>query len=158
MGFVYLQKTGSAEETIEAKRAFETFAKRQGVHVENYLADNGIFKAHQWVEACKSGSQGLTSTGVNAHHKNGVAERRIRELLELARATLIHANSRWPDAVTLNLWPYAIRMANDVVNHTPSFQNKERWSPMEIFTNSQVASNPSQTLETVWMPSVSPGE
>jgi hypothetical protein len=35
LGFVYLQKTASAEETIEAKKAFESYAKRHGVNVEN---------------------------------------------------------------------------------------------------------------------------
>jgi hypothetical protein len=32
----------------------------------------------------------MTSAGVNAHHQNGIAERRIRELQELARTTLIY--------------------------------------------------------------------
>jgi hypothetical protein len=58
---------------------------------------------------------------VNAHHQSGVAERRIWELQELAQATLIHANSRWMDAVTVKLWPYTMHKANNVVNHTPSF-------------------------------------
>ena len=30
-GFIYLQKTASAEETVEGKRAFEAMAKREGV-------------------------------------------------------------------------------------------------------------------------------
>jgi hypothetical protein len=141
-GFVYLQKTASAEETVEGKIAFETYAKRHGVRIHNYLADNGIFKANLWVEACKRGGQGLTFAGVNAHHQNGIAERRIRELQELARTMLIHSNSRWPMCVTANLWPYAVRTANDVINHTPSFQDKERRSPMEIFSNTKVVSNP----------------
>ena len=50
MGFVYLQKTCSAEETIEAKRAFEQYAENRGVKVQAYHADNGIFKAKKWVE------------------------------------------------------------------------------------------------------------
>ena len=45
MGFIYLQKTCSAEETIEAKRAFEQYAENRGVKVQAYHADNGIFKA-----------------------------------------------------------------------------------------------------------------
>ena len=142
LGFVYLQKTASAEETIEAKKAFESYAKRHGVNVENYLADNGIFKAHKWVEACKNDGQGLTFAGVNAHHQNGVAERRIRELQDMARTMLIHANSRWPDAITANLWPYAVRAANDAINHSPSMQDPERRSPMEIFAKTRVVANP----------------
>ena len=75
MGFVYLQKTCSAEETIEAKRAFEQYAENRGVRVQAYHADNGIFKANKWVEECRERKQDLTFAGVNAHHQNGVAER-----------------------------------------------------------------------------------
>ena len=52
MGFVYLQKTCSAEETIEAKRAIEQYAENRVVRVQPYHADNGIFKAKKWVEEC----------------------------------------------------------------------------------------------------------
>ena len=141
-GFVYLQKTASAEETVEGKRAFESMAKREGVRIENYHADNGIFKAIKWVDECKKEGQGMSYAGVNAHHQNGIAERRIRELQELARTMLIHANARWSDSVTANLWPYAIRMANEAVNHTPSFQDEKKRSPIELFTGSSVSSNP----------------
>jgi hypothetical protein len=143
LGFVFLQKTATAEETVEGKRAFEAYARRHGVlRIENYHADNGIFKAHHWVKTCKQDGQGVTYAGVNAHHQNGVAERRIRELQELARTMLIHANARWSDSVTANLWPYAIRTANKSINHTPSFQDSARRTPMEIFTGSKVVSNP----------------
>jgi hypothetical protein len=92
--YVHLQKTTSAEETIEGKNAFETYARSHRVTVKNYLADNGICKANLWVNDCKMKGQGLTFAGVNAHHQNGVAERRIREVQEMARTMLIHANSR----------------------------------------------------------------
>jgi hypothetical protein len=44
-GFVYLQKTASAEETVKGKKAFEAMSRRHGVTIENYHANNGIFKA-----------------------------------------------------------------------------------------------------------------
>jgi hypothetical protein len=137
-GYVHLQKTATAEETVEGKKAFEAIARRSGIRIENYHADNGIFKANLWVEACRKEGQGMSYAGVNAHHQNGIAERRIRELQELARAMLIHAHSRWKDSVTTNLWPYA----NDAVNHTPSFQNADRTTPSELFTGSKASSNP----------------
>ena len=142
LGFIYLQKTASGLETVEGKKAFESMARRHGIRVENYHADNGIFKAHEWTEACKKEGQGLTFAGVNAHHQNGVAERRIKELQEMARTMLIHANKRWPDSVTVNLWPYALRTANEALNNTPSLQDEDRRSPMEIFTKSKVVCNP----------------
>ena len=89
-----------------------------------------------------SSNQRLKFAVVGAHHQNGHAERRIRELQDLARTMLIHANKRWPTTVTTNLWPYAIRMVNSVLNNTPSMQDKQRRSPMQIFANTKVAINP----------------
>ena len=54
---------------------------------------------------------------------------------------LIYANSRWPESVTTNLWPYAIRMANEAINKTPNFKDKARKTPVEIVANSKVMAN-----------------
>ena len=142
MGCVYLQKTHSAEETIEAKRAFEQYAENRGVRVQAYHADNGIFKAKKWVEECRQRKQDLTFAGVNAHHQNGIAERRILELQETTRAMLIHATKRWPGIVTIHLWPYALRMANQAYNATPLNAHTDKQSPNKIFDNSAVDINP----------------
>lgn len=134
LSFTYLQKTASAEETLEGKIAFELYAKDRGVLVTAYHADNGIFRAHKWVQACRMNGQRLTFAGVNAHHQNGMAERRIRSLQELARAMLIHATKRWPKATTANLWPYAIRMANMVLNETPNMKDDKKRTPQQVFS------------------------
>ena len=141
MGFVYLQKTCSAEETIKAKRAFEKYAANQGVTVQAYHADNGIFKAKKWVEECQRQKQNLTFAGVNAHHQNGIAERRICELQETTRAMLIHTSKRWPGVVTIHLWPYAMRMANQTYNAKPLSSHTGKQSPNKIFDNSAVNIN-----------------
>ncbi len=142
LSFVWLQKTATAEETLEGKTAFEQYAKDRGIIVQAYHADNGIFRAAKWVLACRTQGQSLTFAGVNAHHQNGIAERRIRTLQELARTMLIHANHRWPKAVTANLWPYAIRMANDVLCETPNMQHPQRLTPQQVFSNTNVNPNP----------------
>jgi hypothetical protein len=54
---------------------------------------------------------------------------------------LIHAKSKWPQEISANLWPYAMRMANEA-NVTPNMNDKHRRSPMELFENTRVASNP----------------
>ena len=141
MGFLYLQKTCSAEETIEAKRAFEQYAENRGVRVQAYHADNGIFKAKKWVEECRQRKQDLTFAGVNAHHQNGVPQRRICELQEMTRAMLIHATKRWPGVVTIKLWPYAIRISNQAYNATPLNSHTNKQSPNKIFDNSAVDIN-----------------
>ena len=33
---------------------------------------------------------------------------------------LMHAEAKWPDVITANLWPYALREANETLNSTPS--------------------------------------
>ena len=53
LGYAYLQKTATAEETLEGKRAFELCAQNNGVNVRGYHADNGMFRANKWVLDCK---------------------------------------------------------------------------------------------------------
>jgi len=142
LSYVYLQKTATAEETIEAKKAFERYAAERNVKIHAYHADNGIFKANKWVDECKNSGQQLTFAGVNAHHQNGIAERRIRELQGTARTMLIHARRRWPNSVTMNLWPYAVRMANDAFNESPNMKHPTRKNPHEVFSNTNVSHNP----------------
>jgi hypothetical protein len=86
-------------------------------------------------------NQRMTYAGVNAHHQNGVAERRIRELQELTRAALIHATKRWPQCINANLWPYALRMANNAYNNSPSMQNEHRHTPLQVFSKTRVNMN-----------------
>ena len=139
LGFVYLQKSTTAEETLQAKVAFEVFAASHGVKIYHYHADNGRFAENLWIDACKQGGQTLSFCGVNAHFQNGVAERRIRELQEHARTMLIHANRRWPEAIDAHLWPYPLRMANDLLNHTPLIKGGK--VPIETFSGTKVTLN-----------------
>jgi len=84
-----------------------------GVKVQHYHADNGIFASRAFRDEVSRCGQGLSFCGVGAHHQNGVAERRIQDLADSARASLAHAAHRNP-AVTANLWPYALRHASYV--------------------------------------------
>jgi hypothetical protein len=74
--------------------------------------------------------------GVNAHFQNGIAEKRIRDLTERARTSLLHGMNRWPSAVNIHLWPYALRFANDIHNATPAKTTEE--SPVETFSGIKV--------------------
>ena len=140
LSFVYLQKTLTSAETVDAKHAFEQYANDHGVQVKHYHADNGRFADNKWRKDCQVKEQRLTFCGVNAHFQNGIAERRIRELQEQARTMLIHANKRWPEVVNAHLWPYALRMANDLFNHSPDVTRKH--IPIEAFSGTQVRFNP----------------
>lgn len=67
------------------------------------------------------------------HQQNGVAERRIRELSDGTRTPLIHAKDRWPKAISVHLWPFAV---NDVFNATRKAHRPA--SPLEVFSNATV--------------------
>lgn len=142
LSYVHLQKSTTAYETLQAKATFERYAKQRGVLIQHYHADNGTFAANDWVRDCYSKQQGLTFASVNAHHQNGKAENRIRQLQDMARTMLIFAAKRWPEAVTTNLWPYAIKMANDSINATPWLNNPHRLSPEQAFSGTTVRENP----------------
>ena len=112
LSFVYLQQTISAAETLQAKHAFEQFAKDHSVRVEHYHADNGRFAETVWLADVAPQQQSITYCGVNAHWQNGVAEKRIRDLVDSARTILLDAKAKWPRAIHRALWPYALRYAN----------------------------------------------
>lgn len=137
LSFVYFQKTVSAAETIEGKRAFERYARSHGVVPKHYHADNGIFETEAFNQAVQELGQTISYAAVNAHHQNGKAEKKIRDLQDMARTMLLHAVHRWPDAITANLWPYAIRMASETINIAP--KAKTNISPLELFSQSDVA-------------------
>ena len=108
--------------------------------MKHYHANNGHFTDNDFRLSVQQSAQMLSFCGVNAHWQNGLAEKRIRDLQDLARTMLIHANHRWPEAITPNLWPYALRMANDVLNSTPMSRVGD--SPLNAFAGSKVAINP----------------
>ena len=103
LGYIHLQKSADVDETLKGKALFEEYSRQRGVTIRAYQADNGIFRAHKWMDDCRNKNQSIMFTGVNAHHQNGVAERRIGLLQEHARAMIIHAQQRWPGVVTANL-------------------------------------------------------
>ena len=141
LGYVYLQKSTDADETIKAKWAFEEYSRQRGVRIRSYQADNGIFRAHKWMNECRTNNQPLTFTGVNAHHQNGHAERRIGILQEMTRAMMIHAQHKWPSAVTPNLWPYALRLACNNLNEAPNMKDEGKRSAEQMFSSTIVQTN-----------------
>jgi hypothetical protein len=55
---------------------------------------------------------------------------------------LIHAMEKWPYVVTIDLWPFALRMAANIHNATPG---PSGLSPKEIFT--QQKARPGRLLD-----------
>jgi hypothetical protein len=129
--FIYMHTAISTEETVKAKKAFEKHADSFGVRIRQYHADNDRFQDIKFKEDCAEQSQRITYCGVNAHFQNRRAERKIRDLQDGARTSLLHAMKKWPSAINVHLWPYAMRYINDINNYVPRKGRQE--SPMELF-------------------------
>ena len=81
----------------------------------------------------------LSYCGVGVHHQNGIAEKRVQDIQQMARTMMLHAESQWPAAISTVLWSYAIRLAMDIINNLPSVNDPEHITPVESFSNSSVA-------------------
>ena len=115
-----------AQTLSEAKRAFEGKAGRYGVAIKHYHADNGIFEAREFQETIFTDGQTISFCGVNAHHQNGRAEKKIRDLQELTRTMILHAQNRWPNAISAHLWPMAMKNANLQSKHSHKFKYRQK--------------------------------
>lgn len=131
--YVHLQQTSNAEETHQAKKNFEAFSQTHGVHIRHYHTDNGRFVDNLWKTHAQLMVQTYSNSGVGAHHQNGIVEKRIRDLQDLARSSLIHAIRRWTDSITTQLWPYALRNANVAINQL--LPPKAISAPINVFSN-----------------------
>ena len=136
LSYVHAHETTNAEEAIEAKKAFEAYAQLHGVKVKHCHADNGIFNSEAFRDAVSKAHQTISFCGVGAHHQSGIAERMIRELSELARTQLLHAMNHNRKAISIHLWPYALRHASYLHNLFPRTGKKD--SPIEAFSSSRV--------------------
>ena len=90
------------------------------MHIQHYHADNGRFADKGFINNCHLNNQRLTFCGVNVHFKNGIAEKRIRDLQEATRTSLLYALHKWPHMLSVHLWPYAMRTANEIMISTPT--------------------------------------
>ena len=115
--FTYLQKRITLDETQHAKVAYEAYAKSLGITIKHYHADNGHFADNAFLKSVMDCHQMISFCGVNGHFQNRQAEKKIRDLQDLARTQLIHAKYQRPAAVKVALWPYALWHANNV--HIP---------------------------------------
>jgi hypothetical protein len=64
--YIYHHTSLNSAQTVQAKQAFEAEAKRHGVTIKHYHADNGLFRTKPFEQDI-----------VGAHHQNGIAEKRL---------------------------------------------------------------------------------
>ena len=108
LSYVHLLLGKTADDLIAACQSYLLFCKKHAVVCEHFHADNGIFEARKFRESIEATGHSITYCGVNAHHQNGHAEKRIRDLQDQARSIMLHAQRCWPSAVSTHLWPYAL--------------------------------------------------
>ena len=137
--YVHMHQHLTTDETIDVKHAFERLAEQHGVRILHYHCDNGRFADEAFVDDVRAAHQTITFCGVGAHHQNGIAERRIRDITENAQTSLLHAAHRWPKTIAANLWPQAI---NHVVNMRNSLPRPGKTqSPLSKFAGTSVQPN-----------------
>jgi hypothetical protein len=88
MSYVHLQTSTNTEETLNTKIEFEKRVSTYGLKILHYHADNGRFAETIWRDDILSKGQRLTFSGVGAHHQYGRAEKKIRDLQDMARTSL----------------------------------------------------------------------
>ena len=119
------------DDTVRSKLQWEQDAHLHGIKILQYHSDNGVFKSNEFKTSLQLHNQSLTFSGSGAHHQNGVAERGIRTVCDIARTCLLHAALHWPDCVDESLWPFAMDYAMHIYNNTP--QITTGLTPNEIF-------------------------
>jgi hypothetical protein len=124
----------SAGETTCGKQKIEKMCMDNGVVVQEYLTDSGTFKAHKFVAHIHETQQMMNFCRTSAHNQNGVAERAIQTISNMARAIILHASMHWKYGIDASLWPMAVNNAIHIHNNTPD----KGVTPAEIFTGSTV--------------------
>jgi hypothetical protein len=128
---ITLNYSTGAEEAVASKHRFERMATENGISIKKYRGDNGVYATYLFKSSCEALNQAQDFSGVGAKHQNGVAERMIGTITRRARTMLLHATILWPDIITEDLWPFALKMAVDVHNATPGISGL---SPDKIFS------------------------
>jgi hypothetical protein len=132
--FIYpaFHETKHAADLVASKREFLAYAKRFNVTVQSIRADNGVYSAGQFQVSCLEDNQELTFCAVGSHWQNGVAERAIGSMMQMARTILIHAITQWPGVLSEEFWAFALRHACNF--HNASIDPDIQQSPYHLFT------------------------
>jgi hypothetical protein len=131
--FNFPQYSNTASETIQSAMRLEAIARNDGFRIKSYHSDNGIFSSSDFKDHCNRFAITYTYSGVGAKHMNGIAERNIKTVAQLARANMLHLAHHWPQQADLKLWPQAVDYATWVFNNLPNMDSG--LSPNELWTS-----------------------
>ena len=147
--YVHLQSSTNMEETLKTKTAFESYVRSLGVRIRYYHTDNDKFTDKEFKQAIQDAGQSISYCGDNAHFQNGRAEKKIMDLQDKERTTLLHTIARWPQTITTHLWLYALAHVYNVDKRIPN--DKTGCSPLELFSSTEVKPRP-KTFHTFGCP------
>jgi len=77
LSYAFLQEYASSKSTLKRMLKFKQYARKAGVEIEQYHADNGGFADKAFIYHVKEKVQTITYCGVNAHHKDIKVEKWI---------------------------------------------------------------------------------
>jgi hypothetical protein len=88
----------SAGETIQAKQEFERVCLENGVVAQDYPTDSGEFEANKFMVHIDDTHQKLRCCGTSVHHQNGVKERGIQTIINMASAMILQSSIHWKNS------------------------------------------------------------
>ena len=80
-----------ANETVKAKITFDREDKSQGVMINVYHTENGIFNNSNFMEELLNNQQKIRFSGASASHQNGASERAIKTVVTMESDMLMQA-------------------------------------------------------------------
>ena len=123
----------SSTDTIKAKVDFERFTYHDGVYIQQYHTDNGVFNSKDFMKELIDSQQQVRFSGVGTGHQNGVAERGTQTVVNMARTMMLHAAMKSPEGfIITELWPMAMDHATWLYNHIPKMDTGI--SPVDIWS------------------------
>jgi len=95
----FLQEDAYNKENLREKLAVEQYARKVGVNIEHYHADNRMFADNTYMNDIKDQGQKITYCGVNLHQQNCEAEKCIRDVQERFRIMILDEMHQSLDAI-----------------------------------------------------------
>ena len=112
---------------------FERDSFNDGVTVQNYHTDRGVFTSAEVRDKLSRDGQGIRFSGSGAAHMNGVSEAAIGNITRMARTMMLHAVLRSPpDTLTPDLWSFSMDYAVWLYNRIP--QQQTGLAPIDLWT------------------------
>ena len=136
----------SAADSLRSKLGFEREAFLHGVVIQGFHTDNGMFAAKEFLDQLFDSNQTIEHSGAGAAHQNGVAERNIQTVVNMAQTMMLHATICSPDgAILAHLSPmtvdHAVWLCNRIPRQGTGLAPIEVWSQSTLMNLSDASAN-----------------